>query len=251
MKHWLLRIGLALGVGLHPGWVAGDPGVTLTLMVPPTPGLIEKQTGSGAWHGPAADLLESLMQEAGLGMRLVDAPAARMILSAKTVPLTCAVGVARSTVQQASYLWFGPLIRTRIVVLTRPDEPTEIEKPVDLKGRTIATARDSLGAELLAEHGIPFTAVADHQTGHRMLLKNRIDFWVANELLATHIVRESAGPAPKLAFVMHAVENYLACHRGLPDEVQARLQGAVQTLLRRGAMVPFGVARLEGPARPK
>lgn len=241
MKHWLLRTGWALGAAFHLGLAAGAPAVTLTLMVPPTPGLIEKRAGTGTWHGPAVDLLENMMWEAGLGLRFVEAPGARMLLNAKTVPLTCAVGAPRSATQEANYLWFGPLTRTRIVVLARPDESTKIENTLDLKGRTVAAVRDSLGAELLTAQGLPFTAVADHRTGHRMLLKNRIDFWVANELLAARIAGETEGPAPKLAFVMHTVENYLACHPGLPDDVQARLQSAVQSLLRRGAMAPFGV----------
>lgn len=248
MKDWLLRIGLTLGLGLHVGVVASAPATTLTLWVAPTPGLIEKHEGTGAWQGPAVVLLENLMWEAGLGMNLVAAPAARMLLNAKADPLTCAVGVARSTVQEASYRWFGPLARTRIVVLARPGEATSIEKPLDLMGRTVGAARDTLGAELLTQHGIPFTAVADHQTVHRMLLRQRLDFWVANELLAAHIVHEAEGPALKLAFVMQAVENHLACHRGLPAEVQTRLQSAMQTLLRRGAMAPFGVVDPSPPA---
>lgn len=255
MKHWLLRTGWALGAAFHLGLAANAPAVTLTLMVPPTPGLIEKRAGTGGWHGPAVDLLEDLMWEAGIGMRLVEGPVARMMLNAKTVPLTCAVGVARSAIQETNYLWFGPLTRTRIVVLARPDDTTMIEKALDLKGRTVAVVRDSLGAQLLTGQGLQFTAVADHQTAHRMLVKNRVDFWVANELLAGHIAHEAEGPAPKLAFVMHAAENYLACHPGLPDDVQARLHSAVQTLLRRGAMAPFGVTSpsphaLE-PTRPR
>lgn len=251
MKHWLLRIALALGAGLHPGASAGASAAALTLMAPITPGLMEKDARTGAWHGPAVELIENLMREAGLDIAWVDAPAARMLRDAKALPLHCAVGAARSPAQEKSFLWFGPLSRTRIVVLARPNEVEKSERILDLKGRSVGVARESLGAELLTQHGVPFTAVADHQTAYRMLLKGRLDFWVVNELAAAHIVSKGEGPAPKLVFVMHGVENYLACHQGLPTEVQARLQSAVQTLLRRGAMEPFGVARLEGPPRPK
>jgi ABC-type amino acid transport substrate-binding protein len=211
----------------------------LTLLGAPSPGLIQRS--GGGLEGPAVDLVKRLIQEAGVAGKVVEAPLARALLDAKTQALTCAIGPARSQSLARDFHWFGPLARTRLVVLARPSSAVRLNTPNDLRGKSLVVSRGSVPDEWVTSLNVPSTRVGDHAAAYRMLLRGHADFWVANELLANRLVHELGGERLSMAMVAQTLENYLACHRGLPEDMVHRLNKAVGSLKSQGALVAFGI----------
>ena len=166
---------------------------------------------------------------------------ARGLLDAKTQPLTCAVGPARSPSAQDGLHWFGPLARTRLVVLARPSSQLRLSAPNDMSGKKLVVTRGSLPDEWVSTKNLPSTRVADNAASYRMLMRGHADLWVVNELLATRLVQTLGGEPLPIVLVAKTIDNYLACHQGLPSEMVTRLNRAVEALKAQGALRAFGI----------
>ena len=186
-------------------------------------------------------MVQQLLREAGVSGRITEKPLARGLLDAKTRPRTCVIGMARSPAVDADYVWFGPLARTRMVVLSRPGSTLTLRGAEELRAQLLVVARGSLPDQWVIERQLAATRVADNTAAYRMLLRRHADFWVVNELLAQRLVREAGGAPLSLALVVQSLDNHLACHPGLPPELQARLTQAVAALKAQGTLKPFGV----------
>jgi polar amino acid transport system substrate-binding protein len=211
----------------------------LTFLGAPSPGLIQRSEGT--LEGPAIDLVMRLVQEAGATGKVVEAPLARALLDAKTRAMTCAIGPARTQPLERDFHWFGPLARTRMVVFGRPSTDLRLTVPSDLRGKRLVVTRGSLPDEWVTALNLSSTRVADHAASYRMLLRGHADFWVANELLGNRLVQELGGERLPVVLVAQTLENYVACHRGLPEGLVTRLTKAVGTLKSQGALAQFGI----------
>lgn len=210
------------------------------MLVFPNPGLFDVGP-QGKVSGPGGKLVARIGEVSGVALRVRVMPAARVLQTLSQQPDSCAAGVPRSPEREATTRWAGLLASSSLMLYGRRDETRTVTGVGDLQDAVIAAQRDSLPAAWLRAHDLKVQEVRDSVTGLRMLQARRVDYWLANELLAQHTFR-GLGEEPARALQNFGrVEAYLACNHQTAPATLDKLRAATEQMRRDGELVPFGV----------
>jgi polar amino acid transport system substrate-binding protein len=223
------------------GPAAAAPVPAVDLLVFTTPGLFEANA-DGRIGGAGGALIERLAKLSGVALCIEVMPPSRVMQTLGQRPGSCAAGVPRLPEQEEQLHWLGLMASSTMMLYGRPDETRTVARPEDLRGAVIAAQRSSLPVAWLRRHGLQVQEVRDAMTGLRMLQARRVDYWLVNELVARHGLRQF-GDAPPVRPLQsfERIEAHVACHRDTDPAVLASLRAAVEQLRRGGELVPFGV----------
>lgn len=215
---------------------AQDPAIDL--LVYPA-GIFE--ISDGRLGGPGTTMLARLQAVSGVRLNQQLMPVARAMQTVGQKPATCLVGLPRVPERESQFRWAGPWASGYTVVYGRADETRRVDGPQDLRNARIAVMRESRQAVWLKEQGLTSQEVNDVSVGLRMLQAGRVDYWLANEISARHVIRTSGGPAPRALHNFWRLDLYIACNNDTPMATVERLQSGVEQLRRSGELAEFGV----------
>lgn len=215
---------------------AQDPAIDL--LVYPA-GIFE--ISDGRLGGPGTTMLARLQTASGVRLNQQLMPVARAMQTVGLKPATCLVGLPRTPEREAQFRWAGPWASGNTVVYGRFDETRRVEGPQDLRNARIAVMRESRQAVWAKEQGLSSHEVNDVAVGLRMLQAGRVDFWLASEVSARHVIQTSGGPAPRALHSFWRVDLHIACNNDTPAATVERLQAGIDQLRRNGELAEFGV----------
>lgn len=144
----------------------------------------------------------------------------------------CVYATSRTPEREAQFKWIGPLYERTWVLAGRAGQDYQVRTLDDARKYRIGTFAGDAGHEYLRSRGFNVDPAQVDNANPPKLLLGRIDLWVS--------ATSSNGPefypyyphaiVPVLKF--NTVGLYLACNKGVPDEVVTRMNAAVVAMHR-------------------
>lgn len=185
--------------------------------------------------GIATDKVREAMQRAGVDYTIELLPWKRAYLAAQQRPDACVYSTSRTPEREGLFKWVGPTDVGHWVMLARADSKLKLRSLDDAKGLRIGTYNGDARDAYLRERGFRVDAANEDLANAGKLLLDRIDLWAAS-LRSGSTILTRYGYDKKIIplLVFNRIEMYLACNRGVPDEVVARLNAAFAAIARDG-----------------
>jgi polar amino acid transport system substrate-binding protein len=233
-----LHIALSLWLWLIP-WMAHAE--ALKFLVSEVPGLVNSHDNGKVVDGPAIALMHRITQQAGITDKYEVMPLARIVALTEHIAGTCALGLGRIPEIEAKFKWAGPVMRQKMVLLTRPDDLRKFTDLADAKGLIIGVRRKSAVGTKLREAGLQIEETDVNEDNFKKLMAHRIELWGANEsdtLAHTELAPDSK---PKVVLTVGAIDNYIACNQQVSDDTMTRLNDSIESIIKTGALKKYGL----------
>jgi polar amino acid transport system substrate-binding protein len=213
--------------------VRGDPLYITTESAAPSSML----DGEGQVIGISTDKVRAALDRAGLSYTIELLPWKRAYAAARERRNACVYSTSRTPEREPLFKWVGPIDSADWVLMGRANRRFALRTLDDARPYRIGTYNGDARDHFLRSRGFRVDAAPNDLTNPRKLLLGRIDLWAA-ALRAGSPVLEQNGWAGQIVpvLVFNQIDVFLACHRAVPDEVIARLNGAISALEREGAM---------------
>ncbi len=193
---------------------------------PPTSMLV-----GGEVVGMATDRIRQMMARAQVAVDIRIFPWMRAYSMALSDPNTCVYATRRMPAREASFQWVGPVATSQWVLYGTAKRRLTLNTLDDARAYTIGSyLGDSVGERLKADH-FKVDMVGDDALNANKLLLDRIDLWVGTPSLSVN--NWGGRIVPVLTF--NKVELYLACNRGVPSALIARLNATLEQMRRDGS----------------
>lgn len=226
--------GLAAALLMHAGPArCADTLTLLTEHAPPASMLAHGQV-----TGRETDKIRALMARTGTAYRLDLLPWKRAYHMAQTQAATCVYSTSRTPERETLFKWVGPTDQADWVFYGRLDHTFPLRTLDDARPLRIGTYNGDARDAYLRSRGFQTEAVSNDLDNPQKLLLKRIDLWAVG--------RRAGSPGPDRPawngvigplLVFHQVQVYLACNHSVPDQLVARLNGALAELRRDGSFV--------------
>lgn len=233
-----LRVALSLWLWLTP-WIAHAE--TLTFLTSEVPGLVNSRDNGKAVDGPAIVLVHKIATQAGITDKYELMPLARIVALTEREAGTCAIGLGRIPEIEAKFKWAGPVMRQKMVLVARPDDPRKFTDLADVKGLIIGARRKSAVGSKLREAGLQIEETDANEDNFKKLMAHRIELWAANESDTFAFIGQPSASTPKIVFTVGAIENYIACNLLVSDDIMTRLNDSIEAIVKSGALKKYGM----------
>lgn len=196
--------------------------------------------GEEGQRGVLLDLVEAMLNQAGLATQPEFFPWARAILLAAEKPRTLVVPLNRTPERESRFQWLVKLYAQRFTFITLAGKP-RVDSIEQARSLRIACLRASSNVNQLQKQGVPLArvyqsaSIADMQ---RALQRGLVDVLYGSELIHTDAWRRSGGNATQLqmGLTLESADVWLAAQGGVTDAEKARLQQAHGALLGDGSV---------------
>lgn len=221
LAPFLLAASCTLGAGAQE--IGPAKGVPVTVMVPLTPRLLDKdqnvQPAITRW-------LTHVATRANVRMRLQPAAFDRRIAEASRLPNSCILGVARLPDREPLMRWLDVIRRDRIVMIAAATDPFK-----GSLGDLMKQADDQIAAptgiyrDILEAHAVRYISVDDQRALARMVAVGRIRFGIV--IGGTLDAAEVASLPLRIVGELPVQEYWFACSRDLSEPVAELLTSAL------------------------
>jgi len=193
--------------------------------------------GEGRVVGISTDKVRAAFERAGLAYTIELLPWKRAYAAATDRPDACVYSTTRTPEREALFKWVGPIDSAEWVLMAPANRRFALRSLEDARPYRIGTYNGDARDQFLRSRGFKVDSAPNDLTNPRKLLLGRIDLWAAALRIGSPVLEQNgwAGQiVPVLVF--NRIDVYLACNRAVPNEVIARLNGAIDALERDGTM---------------
>lgn len=148
--------------------------------------------------GVSTEVVEAVMNKAGLDHEMVSYPWARTYKLAAERPNSLIFSISRRPKRETTFKWIGVIVPSRHSVFALKSRiDIKIENIDDLKKYTIGTTLDDARETYLLENGFKISDLqrvagkTANLQNYQKLKLGRIDLWPMSEAIAYYIVRKS------------------------------------------------------------
>ncbi|PCK88559.1 ABC transporter substrate-binding protein [Rhizobium sophoriradicis] len=182
--------------------------------------------------GATVEQVEKVMAAIGVDYTIEVLPWARAFGLARTAPMTCVFATAHNGARDPLFKWIEPLLIDRNILITRKGSGVTAGNLDEAKKYTIGTQREDYTETTLKEKGFTKLDVAsDFNATLRKLLSGRIDMMPISEL---YFDKLKADQPVEMVTVLSAQPMGIACEKGFPDDLRAKMQSALDKLIADG-----------------
>jgi len=187
--------------------------------------------------GIATDKVRAAMARAGVTYIIETLPWKRAYAAARERADACVYSTTRTPEREALFKWVGPTDSAQWVLMARADRRMAIRTLEDARPYRIGTYYGDARDDYLRSRGFTVDTAPHDLLNPQKLLLGRIDLWAAS-LRRESTVLEQNGWKGKIVpvFAFSRQDVFLACNRGVPDAVIARLNAAFVALERDGTL---------------
>jgi polar amino acid transport system substrate-binding protein len=186
--------------------------------------------------GYTTDKIREVMKRVGIDYEIEILPPKRAYLLAQSQADTCVFSVTRIPEREALFKWVGPTHESDWTLFGRADRDYRLSGIDDARKYRIGAYFGDVRGEALAAQGFNIDTVQDRLSNPRKLLVNRIDLWASSIQVGSALVAQngwSGQIVPVLTF--RRTELYLACNKGIPDALLAKMNAALRSMQAEGA----------------
>jgi polar amino acid transport system substrate-binding protein len=185
-----------------------------------------------AIKGASIEQIDRMMTTAGIDYAVEMMPWARAYSLAQTTQMTCVFTTAHNAKRHSMFKWVEPLLVDDNILITRSGSGIPAMNLEEAKKYTIGTQREDYTETVLREKGFTKLDVAtDFNATLRKLLNARIDMMPISEIYFDRLKTEQ--PLEKVAVLTSQLMG-IACEKGFPDDLLARMQAALDKLIADG-----------------
>ena len=188
----LVVAGLAL-----PFTAAAEPLRVVTEEFPPY-----NYTDKGHVTGLATEVVEAVLKEIGVQATIQSMPWARAYDIARNGENVLIFSITRTAEREKMFKWIGPVAPSDWSLFALRGREVLLKQLADAKAYRTATVNEDAGEQYLVANG--FVIGANLQSSNKYafnyekLRLGRVDLWVANDLVASHLVREAGDDPTKV-----------------------------------------------------
>jgi polar amino acid transport system substrate-binding protein len=187
--------------------------------------------------GIGADTVRELMQRAGIDYTIDLLPWKRAYTAALVRSDACVFSTTRTPEREARFRWIGPIGEADWVLMARAGRKLRLHGLEDARGYRIGTYNGDARDQYLRARGFNVDPAPNDLINPRKLMAGRIDFWAASiRRGSATLSRMGYGGKIEPVLVFNRIRVYLACNRGVPEALAARMDGALETMKRDGSM---------------
>ena len=182
--------------------------------------------------GATVEQVQKVMADIGVDYTLELVPWARAYGMAQTTPMTCVFATAHNSTRDPLFKWIEPLLVDRNILITKTGSGVKADTLDEAKQYTVGTQREDYTETTLKEKGFTKLDVAsDFNATLRKLLSGRIDMMPISEL---YFDKLKADQPVEMVTVLSAQPMGIACEKGFPDDLRAKMQSALDKLIADG-----------------
>jgi polar amino acid transport system substrate-binding protein len=187
--------------------------------------------------GIGADTVRELMLRAGIDYTIALLPWKRAYTAALVRSDACVFSTTRTPEREARFRWVGPIGEADWVLMARAGRKLRLNSLDDARGYRIGTYNGDARDQYLRERGFNVDPAPNDLFNPRKLMADRIDFWAAS-IRRGSVTLSRMGYGDKIVpvLVFSRIQVYLACNRGVPEALAARMNGALEAMERDGTM---------------
>jgi polar amino acid transport system substrate-binding protein len=187
--------------------------------------------------GIGADTVRELMERAGIEHTIELLPWKRAYAEALERSDTCVFSTTRTPERESLFKWIGPIGEADWVLMARAGRKLHLKNLEQARKYRIGTYNGDARDQYLRERGFDVDSAPSDQLNPRKLMADRIDLWAAS-------IRRGSATLSHLGYggkivpvlVFNRIRVYLACNRAVPDVLVARMDTALESMERDGAL---------------
>lgn len=231
MRRLLLAI--AYWLASWPSWAADPAHLKLfTEEYPP----FNMTDGSGRIVGMSTEVVQQLLQRAGIGHDIEMLPWVRAYNRAIQERDSCVYATTRTEQRESQFKWIGPISETTWVLFARSDNARAIHSLEDVRPYRIGGySGDALAQYLIARNFDVDLARADEQNV-RKLLAGRIDYWASGRYSGAILLQREGVRNVRPVLTFNTTFLYLACNPSLSDQTVAKLNDLLARMRKDGTV---------------
>jgi len=231
MRRLLLAI--AYWLASWPSWAAEPAHLKLfTEEYPP----FNMTDGSGRIVGISTEVVQQLLQRAGIGHDIEMLPWVRAYNRAIQERDSCVYATTRTEQRESQFKWIGPISETTWVLFARSDNARAIHNLEDVRPYRIGGySGDALAQYLIARNFDVDLARADEQNV-RKLLAGRIDYWASGRYSGAILLQREGVRNVRPVLTFNTTFLYLACNPSLSDQTVAKLNDLLARMRKDGTV---------------
>ncbi len=200
---------------------------SLILLTEQNPPAAYRDEATGQISGLAVDVVEGLMNSAGISYSLSMLPWNRAYRRARSEKNVCIFPANKTPEREAQFEWVSPILSGGWAIFKRPDSAISISDFADLRRYSLVGKMDSTATDILEkELGQPVARAVDDVAAAKLLYGGRVDMWLSGRTSVVQASKEAGLPQPELAFNWKAAELGVACHVGTDKETLELLRSA-------------------------
>lgn len=200
---------------------------------PPPPATM---TDGGRAADAATEKVREIMARARIAYTIDVLPWKRAYTAALQRPDACVFSTARTPARERLFKWIGPTDEGVWVLMGRADRNFQLRSLEDARPYRIGTYNGDARDQYLRERGFKVDPAQNDAVNPQKLLMGRIDLWAASLRRSSTVIAQNGWGAqivPVLTF--HRTQVYLACNPAVPDDLVARMNAALESMVRDGS----------------
>lgn len=226
------------GMALTPA-VAAEPLRVVTEEFPPY-----NYTDKGHVTGLATEVVEAVLKEIDVPATIQSMPWARAYDIARNSENVLIFSITRTAGREKMFKWIGPVAPADWSLFALRGREVPLKQLADAKAYRTATVNEDAGEQYLVANG--FVIGGNLQSSNKYafnyekLRLGRVDLWVANGLVANHLVREAGDDPTKVlvrALPLPGLGDggmYMAFGARTPDEMVERFRNGLAAIKKNG-----------------
>jgi len=141
---------------------------------------------------------------------------------------------ARLPEREQLFKWVGPIGPDDWVMLTKGDSSINLSSLDEAKSYRIGAYKGDAISEYLSDKSVDHSTSLRDQENARKLVAGQIDLWATGDPAGRYLAKQEGISGLKTALRFDSAELYLALNRETPDEIVAKLQGALDRMRAEG-----------------
>ncbi|WHS60719.1 ABC transporter substrate-binding protein [Pseudomonas sp. G2-4] len=191
----------------------------------------------GNINGIAVDIVREIFKRADISYSLtLRFPWERIYKLALENPGYGVFVMARLPEREKLFKWVGPIGPDDWIMLAKTDSKITLDSLEQARQYRIGAYKGDAIAETLAKQGLNPIVVLRDQDNAKKLVNGQIDLWATGDPAGRYLARQEGVNDLKTVLRFNSAELYLALNKDVPDDVVARLQGALDELRKEGAV---------------
>jgi polar amino acid transport system substrate-binding protein len=141
---------------------------------------------------------------------------------------------ARLPEREQLFKWVGPIGPDDWVMLAKGDSPINLSSLDEAKSYRIGAYKGDAISEYLTDKSVDHSTSLRDQENARKLVAGQIDLWATGDPAGRYLAKQEGISGLKTVLRFDSAELYLALNRETPDEIVAKLQGALDRMRAEG-----------------
>ena len=184
--------------------------------------------------GMSTDILKKALEIAKVESGITVYPWKRAYDMALNDSNTCVYSTTLTDQRQPLFKWIGPLVQDNWVLFAKGDSQIKISSLDDAKQYTIGSYLDDAKSQFLKDKGMKVDEAATDTVNPKKLDAGRIDLWVSGVFSGPYIANQQGVTGLKPVFTIKDAQMYLACNKGVPDDVVTKLNDTLKQMASDG-----------------